>query len=144
MHEAILNWDVIERVLVVCATAGTITDGSFDPLLEEIRANRDIDACLATSLGAQKMTVIQRTDAAQLLRDRAFKTVVLTDSRATRGILTAISWFGGDISAKALDDMDGGLDALELRGSRRTAVRTLAARLRQQLQAATPQGQRSA
>lgn len=139
-----MNWDVTERVLVVCATPGTISDASFDPLLEEIRANRNIDACLATSLGAQKMTVIQRTDAAQLLRDRAFKTVVLTDSRVTRGILTAISWFGGDISARALDDVDGGLDALELRGSRRTAVREVAERLRHQLEAATRRGQRSA
>jgi hypothetical protein len=45
------------------------------------------------------MSSTQRRQAAQLAEELSLRTVVVTDDRIGRGIVTAVSWLGADIRA---------------------------------------------
>jgi len=124
---------MVDGVLLVCSSAGRLVDEDFAALLAKVRSSR-IEACLAITLGASSMTSVQRTDVAKLAKEQGFKTAVLNDNAVTRGILTAISWFGVDISSFGLGDLDGALDALSLHGVRRIAVTEAAHRIRAEVE----------
>ncbi|MCA9698781.1 MAG: hypothetical protein KC431_14750, partial [Myxococcales bacterium] len=60
-------------------------------------AQDSVRLVLALVWGSITITATQRRSAADVLKRKGSRAVVLTDSRISRGVLTAVSWLGGNI-----------------------------------------------
>lgn len=118
------QWRIIGDVLVALTSEGVIDKDTWARYIDVLH-NGDFRVNLAISHdGAISST--QRKGASEAIKSRKLSVIVLTDSRVTRGIVTALNWLGSEIAAFSFDELDGVLEALEVKPEIEQEIRELA------------------
>ncbi|MCH9687494.1 MAG: hypothetical protein K0V04_39030 [Deltaproteobacteria bacterium] len=116
------SWQAIDDVIISFTIPGTIPQDRWNAFVRDIIDIRPRH-CLVLCIGDVQVDALMRrrsTDA--VLRSRSSVTVV-TNSRMTRGLATAVSWFGAKLDAYAWTEVDRAVDGLGV--SKGTAARLL-------------------
>lgn len=106
------EWQRVGSVLITFTVTGWIDDSVFDAYLKAL-ADPEVRLVLSVAEGSNSLTATQRRSAADLLKTRKMPAIVVTDDRVTRGILTAISWLGANVSGYSWTSLK---DAIERTG----------------------------
>lgn len=132
---AAIRYDITTDGVMVQVHSADPTDAEWTAMLDFVVAHRDaIQAIVGIGRGTHGPTSTQREQLSRALRQlhRGLPLALLTDSRATRGILTALNWLTGrhdESRAFALAELEQALDFLALREEQKPAVRALVSRL---------------
>lgn len=128
MATEVIKWKRVGDVLVVLTGTGPILPAKWDEFLRDLQ-NEPITKYLGVSVGSVAMTSVQRKQGADIVKQRGIMSVVVTDDRLVRGVVTAVGWLGANVKAFSLADIDQAIDYLEVKGSSRgdlnTAITTL-------------------
>jgi hypothetical protein len=100
-----LDWERVDDIMVVKTRPGPITDARWNKYIADVETGT-IRVVFALVWGSITVTATQRKSAAESLKKTGSSAIVLTDSRISRGILTAISWMGGSVKAWSWADLD--------------------------------------
>jgi hypothetical protein len=105
------EWHLVDDVMVTFTIAGTISDRLWDRFIADLKNNnvRVIFSCADNG----NISSSQRKLTSETLQAKNIYAVVVTNSRITRGMLTAISWLGGQLNGFSWDDLDGALKAAQ-------------------------------
>ena len=112
-NQAVLKWTEIKHVIVVCGTAGKVSNEKWEAYLKDLKT-KNIKKCLSLSAGTSEVTSVQRAAAADILKKLDIKMAVVTDESLIRGMVTAASWLGADIKAFSWSDLAEALKYLEV------------------------------
>lgn len=115
MEKAILEWVVVESVIISCSSAGEIPEDVWGKFITTISSQPIITKILGLSVGNTTISSVQRKAASELAKKRHLLIVSVTDERVVRGILTALSWLGINIKTFSWKDLKEAVAALELR-----------------------------
>lgn len=103
------EWHLVGDVMVTFTIAGTITDRLWERFIADLKNNtvRVIFSCADNA----NISSTQRKLTSEALQAKNIYAVVVTNSRITRGMLTAISWLGGSLNGYSWDDLEGAIKA---------------------------------
>jgi hypothetical protein len=90
------RWKTIDDVIVSFTIPGRIADHVWDAYLDAIVVQRP-KYCLVLCLGRVEVDAAQRRRSTQTVMRTRTAVVVLTDNRLTRGLATAVAWFGAKL-----------------------------------------------
>ncbi len=106
------SWQAIDDVIISFTLAGPISHDRWEAFVQDIIDIRPRH-CLVLCIGdVQVDAVMRRRSTEAVLRSRSAVTVV-TNSRITRGLATAVSWFGPKLTAFAWRDLGRAISSLE-------------------------------
>lgn len=126
-------WEPVDEVMVTRTKPGQIPDDEMDAFIADLRSNKRIKVVFAVVSGTVSITAVQRKAVAEVLKSRSIRAVVLTDAAVTRGIITAISWLGGNMKGFGWSEVDKALDYTNASPSAKDRLRTIAAEFKRQL-----------
>jgi hypothetical protein len=112
-----ISWALYGNILIVVQRPGIPTDGDWIEYM--------LDASGTTFTGVlvigegSKLSPTQRVDVEQLVKQSGANSAVVTSSALTRGVVTALRWFGVPMKAFALWDLSGALDFLAVPAAER-------------------------
>lgn len=129
---SVLNWERVDNMLVVVNGTGSVPDSLWEQLVRDMD-ELPIDTYLGISMGTIRVTSVQRQLAADVAKKRGLSTIILTNDRLVRGLVTAVSWLGADIKAYPSGEMEEVLSSLELGSATRAAILEASSRLGQTL-----------
>lgn len=115
MADEVIKWEIVGEVLIVITGSGPITDQRWQSFMSALREG-PIKKYLGISIGNVEMTSIQRKQGAEVVKERGIVSLVVTDSRLVRGVVTAVGWLGARVSAYSLKDMDKAVEDLDISG----------------------------
>lgn len=99
-------WELVDDVIITQTVPGPISDELYiNRFVGDLKKNK-VRVIFSVSMGETSLTATQRKAAADVLRDKGILAVVVTDSRMTRGIITAVSWLGANAKAFGWEDSD--------------------------------------
>jgi hypothetical protein len=110
-------------------------DNEWRKLLDYLTAHRDtLKGTIVVVHGDNGLTAKQRSGLAEVIKGMrpGFRSAVMTESRVTRGVLTALNWLTkkqDDSGAFALSDFDGAAAFLGMNDAERRSARVLADKL---------------
>lgn len=133
MGKTILEWTVVDSVIISCSSAGEIPEEAWKKFIDTVAAQPTITKMLGLSLGSTTISSVQRKDASELAKRRRLQIVSVTDERVVRGILTALSWLGINIKTFAWKELKDAVAALELRPGLDARVLSAALELQQRV-----------
>jgi hypothetical protein len=90
-----MRYDKTDHGFMVHAAFEAPSDDEWRKFLEYMRGNKDVlKATIVFVHGDNGLTATQRSELADVIKvmRRGFRTAVMTDSRVTRGVLTALNW----------------------------------------------------
>ena len=96
LKAATLKWTQVGDVLIVCSTSGTMPEQGYDQLMKAAQS-APIKKMIALNAGTTEVNSVQRKQAAELNKAKGLNCAVVTDDRLVRGIVTAVSWLGGNL-----------------------------------------------
>ncbi|MCH9681783.1 MAG: hypothetical protein K0V04_10145 [Deltaproteobacteria bacterium] len=99
------RWEVLENVVVIRARPGGVEERVFKAFLDDLR-NSSADHVFAIAAGVATLTPVQRRSSAEEFKAKNIMTQVVTDSALTRGIVTAVSWLGANITSYSWKDLE--------------------------------------
>lgn len=100
------SWEFIEDVVVSMTVEGSeITDELWSAFFSEVKAS-NVRVMMALVVGNVSISSQQRKLAADVMNSKKLGAIVITDSRITRGVLTALSWLGSDVQGFRWSDID--------------------------------------
>lgn len=134
MKTADFVWTQVGSIFVSYATAGTWTDESFARWQHET-STAAIDRYIAGIDGLLEMTARQRRIGAEIGIRRGIKTSIVCDNPVFRGVVTALSWLGADVTPFAWADVDSGARWLTASAEEQAAVVAAMAKLRDSVKA---------
>jgi hypothetical protein len=94
----------IDEMIVVAHGAGPMTGATWARFMGEMR-KKPISLYLAGCVGIPEPTSVQRNEIFAVLEEWHVKSVVITDERIVRGIVTAARWAGVNVDALAWGDL---------------------------------------
>src|SRR5262249_48860749 len=118
-------------IFVVVQSAGLPTGADWAEYIADA-ADSEFRGALVVSNGA-KLTPTQRADVERLLKKNNAKNAVVTDSIVTRGVATALAWFGVPVRAFQPRELLSALDYLDVPSEQRSDVLALVERLQRTL-----------
>jgi hypothetical protein len=130
-----MRYDKTDHGFMVQAAFDEPSDDDWRKLLEYMRSNKDaIKAAIVFVHGDNGLTAKQRSELAEVIKAmrRGFRTAVMTNSRVTRGVLTALNWLTkkqDDSRAFPLDGFDEAMGFLGATAEESRAVRELAKKI---------------
>lgn len=99
-------WELFDDIMVTQTVPGPITDELYiNQFVGDLKAS-NARVIFSVSMGSTPLTATQRKAAADVMRDKQLMAVVVTDSRMTRGVITAVSWLGANAKAFGWEDAD--------------------------------------
>lgn len=103
------EWHLCGDVMVTFTVAGEITDALWARFLSDLKANpvRVIFSCAEGG----NISSTQRKLTSDTLQERNIYAVVVTNSRLTRGMLTALAWLGANMNGFAWEQLEGAIKA---------------------------------
>jgi hypothetical protein len=107
------RWKTIDDVIVSFTIPGRVSDAVWDAFLADITAQRP-KYCLVLCLGRVEVDGAQRRRSTQAVMRTRTAVVVVTDNRMTRGLATAVAWFGAKLDAYPWSEVATALDGLDL------------------------------
>jgi len=121
-----------EHVAIHIATEGIATEDSMQQWFEHLR-QPGIKSHFSAADGLLELTPVQRRACADLAKGLGIRSAVVTNSLIGRGIVTAVSWMGADISAFSWDNIDKAAEFLRVEESKRAAMAEVVMRARREL-----------
>jgi hypothetical protein len=94
----VIRWVIEGNLMIVCSSAGEMPPERWTAFMDDLKS-RPINRCLGLNLGTVSMTSVQRSEAGEIVKQKGIHSAVVTDDKLVRGIITAISWFGGSVRA---------------------------------------------
>lgn len=110
--DAAYQWEIVDRICVLRARAGEFEESDFQRWLHEVQ-DSNVQAILAVAKGVATVNATQRKATAEMIKKKNIRTYVVTDSALTRGIVTAVSWLGAQISSHSWKNLDEVLSQLD-------------------------------
>jgi len=107
------RWKTIDDVIVSFTIPGRITDQVWDAYLRAITVQRP-RYCLVLCLGRVEVDAAQRRRSTQAVMRTRTAVVVLTDNRLTRGLATAVAWFGARLDTYGWSELERAVGRLEI------------------------------
>jgi hypothetical protein len=117
-------WRLVEDVLVTFTSDGII-DGTTWSQFVEILEVGEFRVQLSFSAGGS-ISSTQRKGASDAINKHKHPVIVVTDSRVTRGVVTALTWLGANIKANSWSQLDAVLSSLSVSAASEQTIRTLA------------------
>jgi hypothetical protein len=130
-----MRYDKTDHGFMVQVVVGAPSDDEWRLLLEYLRTHKDsIRTALVFVHGDDGLTAKQRSDLADVLKTMrpGFRTAVMTESRVTRGVLTALNWMTkkqDDSRAFPLSGFDDAMTFFRANAEESRAARELAKKL---------------
>jgi hypothetical protein len=130
-----MRYEKTEHGFIVQTAFAAPSDDEWRKLLDFMRANKDtVRAAVVFVHGDNALTAKQRSELADVIKlmRPGFRTAVLTESRVTRGVLTALNWLTkkqDDSRAFPLDGFDDAMAFLRANADESRAARELAKKL---------------
>lgn len=118
-------WDIEENVVIIRAQGGQVDVPNFNRFLDDVRRS-PVNYFFAIASGVALLSAVQRRDSAEVLKQKGIKTFVVTDNALTRGIVTAVSWLGAEISSFSWKDFDKALKLMNASAKVEKRIRVLA------------------
>lgn len=103
------RWTFLDDIVVSETVPGEITDELYFRFCDEIEAS-DVRMVFAISTGGNSLTSAQRKRISGVMQKKGVSAVVLTDSRLTRGVVTAVSWLGARAKAFGWNDLEAAIE----------------------------------
>jgi len=131
----LMRYDKTEHGFMVHVVFDSPSDGDWQKLLDYLLAHKDkLKGTMVFVHGDGGLTAKQRSGLAEVIKVMrpGFRSAVLTSSRVTRGILTALNWLTkkqDDSSAFPLDGFDDAAVFLSMGIPEKQAARALAEKL---------------
>ena len=116
--EAPHRWKTIDDVIVSFTIPGRISDEVWDAYLDAITVARP-KYCLVLCLGRVEVDAAQRRRSTQAVMRTRTAVVVLTDNRLTRGLATAVAWFGAKLDTYGWSELERAVGMLEIEDATR-------------------------
>lgn len=125
MDLAPFEYELVDDVMVTRNRPGTVDDRLWNKYIEDLlKAN--VKATFSMVEGSITVTATQRRSAAEALKSKDVPAVVIIDDRISRGILTAISWLGGNVKGFSWSEVDEAVKAVGTAPATRAKLATLA------------------
>jgi hypothetical protein len=130
-----IRYDKTDHGWMVLSVTGALADADWRKLLDYMLAHKDsIKAGLVYVHGDDGLTAKQRSELADVIKSmrRGYRTALMTESRVTRGVLTALSWLTkkqDDSRAFPLDGFDEAMTFLGATADETRSVRELARKM---------------
>ncbi|NVB37653.1 hypothetical protein G6O69_07400 [Pseudenhygromyxa sp. WMMC2535] len=100
------EWRLIGEVMVTFTIEGELSDQLYvDQFLGDLKKSQ-AEVIFSLATGSNSITASQRKAAADVMKSKNLKAIILTDSRVTRGVLTAVAWLGGNVVGFPWDQID--------------------------------------
>jgi hypothetical protein len=109
------------RFFVWYATTGSWPEDQFEETMAAIAANKPA-GLVAWADGDLDVTSAQRKRAVEVVNANNVAILVFTESRITRGVVTAASWLGANIKACAFKDAAEHLPWLKVAAAEQAAI----------------------
>lgn len=93
------DWRIFNDIIVSLTSHGEVEDQVWDEYLSILETGQIKPILSLSADDIAGMSAVHRKRAAEAIKMHSFRTIVVMDSRATRGILTAVSWLGAKIHA---------------------------------------------
>lgn len=124
------EWHLVGDVMVTFTVAGDISDRLWDRFLADLNNNevRVIFSCAENG----NISSMQRKLTSEALQAKNIYAVVVTNSRITRGMLTAISWLGANMNGYSWENLEGAIKDAK-NPSVENEIRTLAKSFREMI-----------
>jgi hypothetical protein len=129
MKQAFLEWVVVSDVMVSVATAGIMPQDAWDRMIIELKT-RPIKKILATSLGTTDVDSLKRKVGTEVVKSKGIQVVIVTDDRLVRGLVTAASWLGANITSFSWSEMKQAVQYLQVPGHLEEQIHDAALKLR--------------
>ncbi|HEX2573555.1 MAG TPA: hypothetical protein VH877_28660 [Polyangia bacterium] len=100
----VFKWIIEGNLMVTCSTAGEMVPERWREYINELR-DKKITKVLGLNLGSVSLNSVQRREVGSLVQSQGIVSAVVTDDRMIRGVVTAISWFGGNVKAYSWDEL---------------------------------------
>ena len=104
------QWLQYGDVMVVLAVPGaSIEDEVWDRFVSDLRESETGLIFAMTTRNCATANSTQRKIASDVMKEKSIMTIVVTDDRVTRGVLTALSWVGAMIKGYPWDQLSDAL-----------------------------------
>jgi hypothetical protein len=131
-----LSWAVHRQLLIVAQRAGVAPAADWAAYMQDIEPQA-VRGVLVIAIGT-KLTPSQRADVERFNKSKQAGSAVLTDSVVTRGVVTALSWFGVPIKAFAPSQLASALEFLSVPSDQRQETAAVVERVRRALESRKP------
>ncbi|MCX4242469.1 hypothetical protein [Paraliomyxa miuraensis] len=98
------DWEIIGDTIVAITAPGQIDNDRWGKFIEALN-QPNTKKVLNFVRGEVTIDAIKRKQAADAVTACKLEVTVVTDSRLTRGVLTAVSWLGANIKAYSWSDI---------------------------------------
>lgn len=99
------DWEAIDDVIVAVTAPGVIQNDRWAQFIETLQRPQT-KKIFNLVRGEVTIDAVKRKQAADAVSQGKLEVIVVTDSRITRGVLTAVSWLGANIKAFSWSDLD--------------------------------------
>lgn len=113
MRKLTFKWSVDDGLLVACSGEGEMNAELWAQYISDLQT-KGVTKVLGLNLGTIAMTSTQRKQASDIAKARGIISIIVTDDRVTRGIITAISWVGANIRAFPWTELNAAIKALNI------------------------------
>lgn len=130
-----MRYEKTDHGFIVQTAFAAPSDEEWRKLLDFMRSNKDsVRGAIVFVHGDNGLTAKQRSELADVIKlmRPGFRTAVLTESRVTRGVLTALNWLTkkqDDSRAFSLDAFDDAMTFLGAKPDESRAARELAKKI---------------
>jgi hypothetical protein len=107
---ASLSWTLHQDIMIVVQSPGLPSSADWSEYIQDARGASFTGVLVIGE--DNKLGPTQRADVEDLLKRHNARNAVVTSSTITRGVLTALRWFGLPIKAFLPSDLDGALKFL--------------------------------
>lgn len=107
---------IILQDLFISISAGTVDDETWKDYIRCLQLPA-VAKHIGASVGKTEVSSVQRKEAAEILKRRGIRVAAVTDDTLVRGLVTAISWLGANISAFSWTNARDALKDLGITGT---------------------------
>lgn len=103
------DWEIIDDAIVAITAPGQLETPTWSRFIDALK-DPHTKKVFNFVRGEVTIDAIKRKQAADAVSAGKLEVTVVTDSRITRGVLTAVSWLGGNIKAYSWADVNKAID----------------------------------
>lgn len=111
-QQAIMKWTTVGPVMVSCSTGGKMDDLIWKQFARDLES-KSITRYIQGVTGMVEVTSLQRKVVVEILTAQKITSVIVTDERLVRGMITAASWLGANIKGFAWSELRQAVEQIE-------------------------------
>lgn len=119
------DWETVDDIIVAVTAPGDIDSQVWTRYVGDLKQPH-ANYVLSLVRGAVSIDAVKRNEAASTVKDNNLQVIVITESRLTRGVLTAVAWMGANITALSWNDLEKAFDKIKASDETRLRILTIA------------------